>query len=88
MAEAGNTSLSDGGKLLKRAETAEQVPAFGTSLGEGWVTGEHVDVLTRTLRDLQPAVREVVSLGSNREPTISPVDGQVMTTGPPKRSAA
>ena len=58
LAEAGNTSLSDGGKLLKRAETAEQVPAFGTSLGEGRVSGEHVDVLTRTLRDLEPAMRE------------------------------
>ncbi len=58
LAEAGNTSVSNGGKLLKRAETAEAVPALGTSLGEGRVSGEHVDVLTRTLRDLQPAVRE------------------------------
>ena len=57
LAQAGNTSLSNGGKLLKRAETAETVPAFGTSLGEGRVSGEHVDVLTRTLRDLQPAAR-------------------------------
>jgi hypothetical protein len=28
------------------------------SLGDGRVSGEHVDVLTRTLRDVQPAVRE------------------------------
>lgn len=58
LAQAGNTSLSNGGKLLKRAETAATVPAFGTSLGEGRVSGEHVDVLTCTLRDLQPAARE------------------------------
>ena len=58
LAEAGNTSLSNGGKLLKRAETAETMPAFGASLGEGRVSGEHVDVLTRTLRDLQAKVRE------------------------------
>ena len=33
LAEAGTTSLSDGGKLLKRAETAEQVPAFRYVVG-------------------------------------------------------
>lgn len=58
VAEACNTSVSNGGKLLKRAETAATVPALGTSLGEGRVSGEHVDVLTRALRGLQPAVRE------------------------------
>jgi Domain of unknown function (DUF222) len=58
LAEAGRTSLLHGGKVLQRAETAEAVPAFGPSLDDGRVSGEHVDVLTRILRDLAPAVRE------------------------------
>ncbi len=58
LAEAAKTSLSSGGKLLKRAATAQEVAEMGTSLGEGRVSGEHVDVLTRTLREVAPAVRE------------------------------
>ncbi len=57
LAEAGNISLRHGGRLLKRAETAGAVPAFGTSLDAGRVSGEHVDVLTRALRELEPAAR-------------------------------
>ena len=57
LAEAGNTSLRNSGRLLERAETADAVPAFGTSLDAGRMSGEHVDVLTRTLREMQPAVR-------------------------------
>ena len=30
LAEAGNTSLHSGGQLLKRAETAETMPALGS----------------------------------------------------------
>jgi Domain of unknown function (DUF222) len=57
LAEAGRTSLRQGGQLLKRAETAQAVPAFGSSLDAGRVSGEHVDVLTRALRQLEPAIR-------------------------------
>jgi Domain of unknown function (DUF222) len=57
LSQAGRISLRDGERLLHRAETAEQVPAFGTSLDAGRVSGEHLDVLTRTLRSLEPAVR-------------------------------
>ena len=57
LAEAGNTSLRNGGRLLKRAETAEAVPSLGASLSNGRVSAEHVDVLTRTLRELEPAAR-------------------------------
>jgi Domain of unknown function (DUF222)/HNH endonuclease len=58
LAEAGRTSLRHGEQLLQRAETAGTAPAFGASLDAGRVSGEHVDVLTRTLRDLAPAVRD------------------------------
>ena len=57
LAEAGRTSLRHGEELLHRAETAQRVPEFGESLDAGKLTGEHVDVLTRTLRSLEPDVR-------------------------------
>ena len=58
LAEAARTSLRNGERLLGRAETAKAVPAFGESLDAGRVSGEHVDVLTRALRHVEPAVRE------------------------------
>ena len=57
LAEAGRTSLRHGQEVLKRAETTEAMPSFGTSLAAGNVSGEHVDVLTRALRQLEPEVR-------------------------------
>ena len=60
LAEAANTSVRHGGQLLQRAETVAAVPAFGVSLGEGRVSGEHVDVLTRMLRSVEPAVRNTL----------------------------
>jgi Domain of unknown function (DUF222) len=58
LAQAANTSLRDGERLLTRASTAEAVPGLGASLDEGRVSGEHLDVLTRTLRSVTPAVRD------------------------------
>jgi Domain of unknown function (DUF222) len=57
LAEAGNSSLRHGGRLLERAETAAAVPELGASLDAGRVSGDHVDVMTRVLRDLKPALR-------------------------------
>ena len=57
LAEAGRTSLRHGQKVLQRAEMTEAMPSLGTSLAAGNVSGEHVDVLTRALRQLEPAVR-------------------------------
>ena len=57
LAEAGRTSLRQAEEVLKRAETAQAMPSFGTSLATGNVSGQHIDVLTRALRQLEPAVR-------------------------------
>ena len=57
IAEAGGSSLRQAEQVLTRATTVEQVPAMGASLDAGRVSGEHVDVLTRTLRQLEPAQR-------------------------------
>jgi hypothetical protein len=58
LAEAGRTSLRHGEQVIKRAETIEQIPTLGTSLDAGRVSGGHVDVLARTLTQLQPDVRQ------------------------------
>jgi hypothetical protein len=58
LAEAGRTSLREGERAIKRAETIEQIPTLGTSLEAGRVSGAHVDVLTRALAQLQPAPRQ------------------------------
>ena len=58
LAEAGRTSLRNGERLLGRAETAQSVPELGALLDAGRVSGEHVDVLTRALRQAEPAVRD------------------------------
>ena len=60
LAEAANMSLLHGGRLLERAVTAGLLPVFGVSLDEGRIAGEHVDVLTRTLRGLEPEVRDML----------------------------
>ena len=57
LAEAGRTSLRRAEAVLGRAETTEVVPALGVSLGAGQVSGEHVDVVTRALRQVAPVVR-------------------------------
>ncbi len=54
-------SLREGGRLLERAGTAAAVPAFATSLENGRVSGEHVDVLTRVFRNLEPAAQTKLS---------------------------
>ena len=57
LAEAGRTSLRQAEVVLQRAGTVEVVPSFGGSLEAGRVSGEHVDVLTRVLRQLEPGAR-------------------------------
>jgi hypothetical protein len=58
LAESARISLRRGENMLRRADTTEQVPALGVSLAEGRVSGEHVDVLTRALRQLAPPARQ------------------------------
>ena len=57
LAEAGRTSLRQAEVVFQRAGTAEVVPSIGGSLEAGRVSGEHVDVLTRVLRQLEPGAR-------------------------------
>ena len=57
LAEAGRTSLRHAEVVFERAGTAEVVPTLAVSLEAGGVSGEHVDVLSRVLRRLEPAAR-------------------------------
>ena len=52
-ARASNKSRSDTDKVNARAKTAGEVPQLGVALGEGAVTGAHLDVLER--RSAEPA---------------------------------
>ncbi|HEY5422819.1 MAG TPA: DUF222 domain-containing protein [Ilumatobacteraceae bacterium] len=58
LADASRSGVRDASRVLERAETVEQVPEFGSSLDAGRVTGGHVDVLSRTLRQVEPEVRD------------------------------
>ncbi len=60
LAEAGRTSLRHGEQILHRAETVQLVPEFEASLDAGRVSGVHVDVLGRVLRELEPATRQLL----------------------------
>ena len=58
LADASRTNLRHGEQMLRRADTADQVPEFGVSLDAGRLSGAHVDVLARTLRQVEPDVRD------------------------------
>src|SRR4051794_13485334 len=58
LAEAARTGLRQAEQMLRRCETVDQVAEFGMSLDAGRVSGAHVDVLARTLRQVEPHVRD------------------------------
>ena len=58
LADASRTNLRQAEQMLRRCETADHVPDFGASLDAGRVSGAHVDVLARTLRQVEPEVRD------------------------------
>ena len=57
LSEAGQTSLRAAEQVLHRASTLELVPQLEVSLDAGRLSGGHVDVFTRVLRQLEPATR-------------------------------
>ncbi len=65
LADASRSSLRQAEQVLHRAETADQAPEFGLSLDAGRVSGAHVDVLARALRQLEPDTRATL-LGESR----------------------
>src|SRR4051794_17783917 len=58
LADASRTNLRQAEQMMRRCETADQVPELGVSLDAGRVSGAHVDVLARTLRQVEPEVRD------------------------------
>src|SRR3954451_18964954 len=58
LADASRTGLRQAEQMMRRCETADQVAEFGMSLDAGRVSGAHVDVLARTLRQVEPHVRD------------------------------
>ena len=66
LADAGRSSIRQAEQILHRAETVEEMPGFGLSLDAGQVSGDHVDVLTRVLRQADPGVRERLAADAER----------------------
>src|SRR3954463_10195001 len=58
LADASRTNLRQAEQMLRRADTVDQVREFAMSLDAGRVSGAHVDVLARTLRQVEPDVRD------------------------------
>jgi hypothetical protein len=62
VAKAGHVSMGEAGRLVERAATAEQTPVLAAALLDGRVGGEHVDAVSRVLRNVDPSIRpELVS---------------------------
>ena len=57
IAQAARSSLRDAGRVLDRARTAQAMPPLGDALAAGTVSGGHVDVIGRALRQLEPHQR-------------------------------
>ena len=54
LADSGRTDLRQAGRVLRRGEIAERIPGLDESLNSGRVSADHVDVLDRALRKLEP----------------------------------
>lgn len=55
--EAARIDPRAASKLLERANTADAAPTLGAAAMDGFVSGEHVDALSRTLRAVDPGLR-------------------------------
>jgi hypothetical protein len=60
IADAARSSLRDAARMLHRARTAKTMPALGDALSAGVVSGAHVDVVGRALRQLEPGQRSLL----------------------------
>ena len=66
LADASRSSIRQAEQVLHRAETVAQMPGFEGSLDTGRVSGDHVDVLTRVLRQAPPGVRDQLTADAAR----------------------
>jgi hypothetical protein len=57
LADAMHLSLAGGNRVIERGETLRQVPEVETALHEGDVSGAHIDVISRAMRQVPKARR-------------------------------
>jgi Domain of unknown function (DUF222)/HNH endonuclease len=57
VAEAGHVSARTASRELDRVQVAERMPELAGALTDGAVSGEHLDVMARRLRSVEPDVR-------------------------------
>jgi hypothetical protein len=58
LADASRTSLRDAERTVERVRTTSVLPQLGQALQDGVVSGAHVDVAGRALRQLEPRQRD------------------------------
>src|SRR5436190_1584370 len=66
IAAGSDTDLTEAIKVSERADTVDHIPGLAEALDAGEVSGEHVDVVTRALRDLEPAERVLLLAEAGR----------------------
>jgi len=66
LSEATRSGLRDAMRTVERAELVDAAPAFGSALAAGEVSGAHVEVWGRALRQLEPAERTVLEADHER----------------------
>ncbi len=66
LASAGHRSMRDADRVAERTATAAALPAFGAALAGGAVNAEHLDVMSRAWRRLEPAPRPQLADAAGR----------------------
>jgi hypothetical protein len=61
LADASRSTIRQAEQVLRRAETTDEMPGLAGSLEGGRVSGDHVDVFGRALRNLGAAQRQVLA---------------------------
>ena len=60
VADAARLDLGDGQRVVERAQLAATLPALADGLAYGQVAVEHLDIVGRALRDLDPGQRALL----------------------------
>src|SRR4051812_42745170 len=66
LAAGSDSDLTEAIKVSERADTVDHIPGLAVALDGGEVSGEHVDVVTRALRDLEPGERVLLLAEAGR----------------------
>ena len=66
IADTEQSTVKAAQKKMRRAATAAEQPVLGEALGDGKITGEHIDAYGRAERDLSPSERKCLGEHTTR----------------------